>query len=91
MMRYYFLLITTLLFICCSADNGTKAQSSSILQAPSDDLKQSSMQTQTMRITIDGKTEVVNLVNNTATQALVNKLKEGPINISLNTNGDFEI
>ena len=90
MMRHYFLLVATLLFICCSADNETKAQSS-LSETPIHNSKQSSMQTQTMQITIDGKTQVINLVDNEATQALINKLKEDPVNVSLNTNGDFEI
>ena len=45
---------------------------------------------QKMYITIDGRTEAVTLVNNSATQALVAKLQEAPVTVSLNDN-DFEI
>lgn len=44
-----------------------------------------------MNITIDGATHAVTLADNAATQALLAKLQEGPITLSLNTNGDFEI
>lgn len=53
--------------------------------------KQSNMETQTMNLTIDGKVQVVTLVDNAATQALVAKLQEGAVTVTLNTNGDFEI
>lgn len=43
-----------------------------------------------MYITIDGVTQSATLVDNTATQTLVNKLKEAPVTVSLNDN-DFEI
>ena len=45
---------------------------------------------QKMYITIDGRTEAVTLVNNSATQALVAKLQEAPVTVTLNDN-DFEI
>ena len=44
-----------------------------------------------MNITIDGKTQSVKLADNEATRALTKKLQEAPINVTLNTNGDFEI
>ena len=53
--------------------------------------KQSNMETQTMNLTIDGKVQAVTLVDNAATQALVAKLQEGAVTVTLNTNGDFEI
>ena len=46
---------------------------------------------QKMYITIDGRTEAVTLVNNSATQALVTKLQEAPVTITLNSSGGFEI
>ena len=46
---------------------------------------------QKMYITIHGRTEAVTLVNNSATQALVAKLQEVPVTITLNSSGGFEI
>lgn len=43
-----------------------------------------------MYITINGRTETVTLVNNSATQALVAKLQEAPVTVTLNDN-NFEI
>jgi len=45
----------------------------------------------TISITIGGVTQPVALADNAATQALVEKLQNGPVTLSLNTNGDFEI
>lgn len=44
-----------------------------------------------MYITIDGRTEAVTLVNNSATQSLVAKLQEAPVTVTLNSSGGFEI
>ena len=46
---------------------------------------------QKMYITIDGRTEAVTLVNNSTTQALVAKLQEAPVTVTLNSSGGFEI
>ena len=75
----YFLLIMALCFACCSSDNETQAET---LQTTSG---------MTMNITIDGATQTVTLADNAATQALVAKLQEAPVTVTLNTNGDFEI
>ena len=42
-------------------------------------------------ITIDGKTQSVTLVENAATQALVEKLQQAPVSITLSSSGGFEI
>ena len=42
-------------------------------------------------ITIDGVTNSATLVNNSATQALVEKLEQAPVTVTLNSSGDFEI
>ena len=47
--------------------------------------------TNKMYITIDGKTQSVTLVENAATQALVEKLQQAPVSITLNSSGGFEI
>lgn len=44
-----------------------------------------------MYITIDGRTEAVTLSNNSATQALVAKLQEASVTVTLNSSGGFEI
>ena len=44
-----------------------------------------------MYITIDGRTEAVTLTNNSATQALVAKLQETSVTVTLNSSGGFEI
>ena len=44
-----------------------------------------------MYITIDGRSEAVTLTNNSATQALVAKLQETSVTVTLNSSGGFEI
>ena len=44
-----------------------------------------------MYITIDGQAQAVTLVDNAATQALVERLKDGAVTVTLNSSGDFEI
>ena len=44
-----------------------------------------------MYITIGEQTESVTLVGNNATKALVEKLKQAPVTVSLNSSGGFEI
>lgn len=47
--------------------------------------------TQKMNITIDGVTKSVTLVDNAAARALVSRLQESPVTVTLNTSGGFEI
>lgn len=47
--------------------------------------------TQKMNITIEDRTVTVSLVNNKATQALVAKLEQAPVTVTLNSSGGFEI
>ena len=54
-------------------------------------LANSSTMTQKMYITIDGRTESVTLIDNSATQALVGKLQKTPITVTLSSSGGFEI
>ena len=51
----------------------------------------SSATNMTMNITIGGVTQSVTLADNVATQALVERLNQAPVTVSLDTNGDFEI
>jgi hypothetical protein len=70
-MRYYLLTLATMLFACCSSDHEAQAET---LQTTSG---------MTISITIDGQTQTVTLADNAATQALVAKLQEGPVTLSL--------
>ena len=45
----------------------------------------------TMNITIDGQTQRMTLADNAATKALVERLQQAPVNVTLNSSGDFEI
>lgn len=78
-MRHFLLTLVTMLFACCSSDHETQAET---LQSTNG---------MTMNITIDGVTQSVTLADNAATLALVEKLRNAPITLSLNTSGDFEI
>ena len=80
--RHYLLLVATMLFASCSAADETKAETPAHPTA---------INSQTMNITIDGVTHAVTLTGNAATNALVEKLRQGPVTVSLNTNGNFEI
>ncbi len=44
-----------------------------------------------MYITIDGQTQSITLVENDATKALVEKLQQSPVTVTLNSSGGFEI
>ena len=44
-----------------------------------------------LNITIDGATQSVTLVDNAATKALVEKLQQTPVTVTLNSSGGFEI
>ena len=74
-------------------NNSNRANTVSLLKdwLPTLNFKQQNMERQTMNITIDGQTQPVSLVDNAATRALVERLKEAPLDVTLNTNGDFEI
>ena len=78
-LRYCILLMATMLFACCSSDDELQAETPQSTSA------------MTMNITIDNVTHEVTLVDNAATQTLLAKLKEGPVTVKLNTNGNFEI
>ena len=71
------MLMLALLIMCsCSSDNNeVMAQT----------------MTQKMNITINGVTQSVTLVDNAAAQALVARLRESPVTVTLNTSGGFEI
>lgn len=75
MIRNMLMLALLILSGCSSDDNDVMAQP----------------MTQKMNITIDGVTKSVTLVDNGATQALVARLQESPVTVTLNSSGGFEI
>ena len=74
-MKQILLFLAAMLFSCCSSDNEMKAENME----------------QKMYITIDGQAQSVTLVDNSATRALVEKLQQAPISVTLNSSGGFEI
>ena len=76
-MKQIVMILAAMLVMSCSSDE-TYAQTNY------------ETMTTKMYITIDGRTETVTLVNNSATQALVAKLQEAPVMVTLNDN-NFEI
>lgn len=78
-MKQIFMILAALLVMSCSRDE---------IQAQTTNYE---TMTTKMYITIDGRTEAVTLTNNSATQALVAKLQEAPVTVTLNSSGGFEI
>lgn len=72
-------LMIMLSMLFCSCFNGS---SDAVAQSAS---------AQTMYITIDGVSRPATLVTNAATQALVQRLQQGAITVTLNSSGGFEI
>ena len=75
-MRQILIIMTAMLMACCSKESEMTAQDTL-------DYK--------MNITIYGQTKSVTLVDNAATKALVEKLQQGPVTVTLNSSGGFEI
>ena len=71
--------VVAMIVVSCSSDEA-QAQ-----------LPNNSTMAQKMFITIDGRTETATLVDNSATQALVEKLQEAPVTVTLSSSGGFEI
>lgn len=78
-MKQIFMILAALLIMSCSRDE---------IQAQTTNYE---TMTTKMYITIDGRTEAVTLTNNSATQALVAKLQEASVMVTLNSSGGFEI
>lgn len=81
-MKQILFILTALLFTCCSKE--TDAMDLPEIKTPTN-------MTQKMNITIEDQTVTVSLVNNKATQALVAKLEQAPVTVTLNSSGGFEI
>ncbi len=78
-MKQIFMILAALLVMSCIS-NETQAKTTNY-----------ETMTTKMYITIDGRTETVTLANNSATQALVAKLQEASVTVTLNSSGGFEI
>lgn len=78
-MKQILMILAALLVMSCSRDE---------IQAQTTNYE---TMTTKMYITIDGRTEAVTLTNNSATQALVAKLQEASVTVTLNSSGGFEI
>ena len=78
-MKQISMILAALLVMSCISDE-TQAQTTNY-----------ETMTTKMYITIDGRTESVTLANNSATQALVAKLQEASVTVTLNSSGGFEI
>ena len=76
-MKQIMMLLAALLLTCCSSDSEVNAQNNTTMNK--------------MYITIGGVTQPVTLVDNDATQALVERLKDGAVTVTLNSSGGFEI
>jgi hypothetical protein len=82
-MKQLILLLTALLFSGCSRELDAME---SVKNEPI-----TTTMTQKMYLTIEGRTEEVSLVTNSATEALVKKLEQGVITLTLSSSGGFEI
>lgn len=74
-MQQILLFFAVMLFCCCSSNSEVKAQATM----------------DKMYITIGEQTQSVTLVDNAATRALVEKLQQAPVSVTLNSSGGFEI
>ena len=74
-------------------NNSNRSNTSSLLAEwlQTLNLKTANMESKTFNITIGGVTHEATLADNSAAQALVDKLSQAPVTLSLDTNGDFEI
>lgn len=75
-----------------SIKNSNRGNSTSLIQNWLGTLNFDKEQTiNKMYITIDGKTKSVTLAGNNAAKSLVEKLQQGPVTVTLNSSGGFEI
>ncbi len=79
------LMLGSLLTVCSQIDNPIQntEEMNTTQEIQNQNLK--------MTITIDGVTHTAIFADTEAAKTLAEKLKKGPMNLSLNTNGDFEI
>ena len=76
-MKKILLLLQTVLLCCCPSDNVVMAAEPTV--------------TDKITITIGGRTQSITLCDNDATKALVEKLQQAPVSVTLTSSGGFEI
>ena len=74
-MKQILFCLSAIFFVSCSSDTEITAQTTM----------------DKIYITIGGQTASATLVDNAATKALVEKLQQAPVTVTLNSSGDFEI
>ena len=74
-MKQILTLLAVMMLVCCTTNTEAKAETME----------------QKMYITIDEQTQSVTLEKNAATEALVEILQQGPVTVTLNSSGGFEI
>ncbi len=89
-MRKTILSLAAMLLVACSASNEVTAANVSNAGKTLDFAIAQNM-TDKMYITIDNKTLPLTLVDNAATQALVDRLQSSSVSVTLNSSGGFEI
>jgi len=74
-------------------NNSNRSQTATLLTdwLSSQNFQSSAEEIEKMFITIGGQTQSVALVDNQATKALIEKLKQSPVTVTLNSSGGFEI
>ena len=74
-MKQILLFLSAMFFCSCSSESEVKAQTTM----------------DKIYITIDEQTQSVTLIDNAATKALLEKLQQAPVHVTLNSSGGFEI
>lgn len=80
------MIAVALLAMSCTGEDIQVQASDYVPQTPNQEAM-----TQNIYITIDGRTETATLADNSATQALLAKLQQAPVTVTLNSSGGFEI
>lgn len=86
------LTVMSLLAVVCSGDEVGEANAQTTgAQTKTQNIAETPTTMDKVNITIGGVTKVIELVDNAATKALVGKLQEKSVTVTLNTNSNFEI
>jgi hypothetical protein len=86
------LTVMSLLAVVCSGDEVGEANAQTTgAQTKTQNIAETPATMDKVNITIGGVTKVIELVDNAATKALVGKLQEKSVTVTLNTNSNFEI
>lgn len=86
------LTVMSLLAVVCSGDEVGEANAQTTgAQTKTQNIAETPTTMDKVNLTIGGVTKVIELVDNAATKALVGKLQEKSVTVTLNTNSNFEI